>query len=760
MERQQTAPAAPSLRAKLTALLHALRHSDAARRIGHTFLSFLLSYARLTPDAAPFALAYSASLPLGDALFGFAGAFAGYLMQFGAHGLVYGAAVVICCTARSVLPRRGLGGHPAVMPACVAITLICVRLPFAVEGGIRQILLLLCEGVLGGVFCYLFACRDASTHRRAAARLLLVVALALAFYDARIGSLLSPSRIFALVAVMLLSKAGGAASGVVFGAAFDLSGGISPFFAVTYGIPAVLARFVPRDSRIACAATFLVTNVVAALCFLPDARALPSVYEGAIAAAVFGVLPERALAWAAGQIPPRPARAGSISPSAHPLGGDRLREVARAFSELARSVSTVEPAPLPTLPELFDAAADRVCRRCALIGECWGRDALTTHDAFNATGATLKARGRVEPQDFPPYFAARCVNLSHLCGAINDGWSEFLRARAMRRREEDSKKLLREQYHSMYEVLSGVAAREQDAESDAAFSARVRRVVRAYTPHAASSVYLDRGRMVVEVSTVGDEPPLPDLDAFTQSLSLSLGRSFAAPEEIRTAQGRAIRLRERERFAVNICSAVRKKHAAEVCGDSNLRFCTDDGRAIIMLSDGMGTGAHAGAAASNALALIERFARSGCSLTDSARAVVPALAARFADAGFVTLDLLEIDLFSGEAHLLKYGAAPSFAVRHGKVQRYCSVALPAGVADVLCEPPEPAILKLGDGDSLILLSDGVCDGTDCAPAEALCATRDLSPQALASALLELNGGRKNADDMSVLVVSISAISVA
>ena len=759
MERHQTAPATPPLRARLASFWRALRSSNAARRAGHALLSFLLSYARLTPDAAPFALAYAASLPLGDALFGFVGAFAGYLMQFGAQGLVYGAAVVICCTARSVFPRRGIGSLPAVMPACVGITLVCVRLPFATEGGIRQILLLVCEGLLGGIFCFLFSCREATAHRRAAARLLLAVALALSFYDAQIAAFLSPARIFALVAVMLLSRAGGSVAGVAFGAAFDLSGGISPFFSVTYGIPAFLTRFVPRDSRFACAATFLATNVVAALCFLPDARALPCVYEAAIAAAIFGVMPERVLVWAAAQIPPRPARAGALAPR-RPLGGDRLHEVARAFSELARSVASVEAAPLPTLPELYDNAADRVCRRCALISTCWGRDALTTHDAFNETGAALQSKGYVVPQDFPPYFASRCVNLAPLCGAINDGWSEFLRARAARRREEESKKLMHEQYHSMCEVLSGVAAREQNAESDAALAARVRRVVRAYTPHAASTVYLDRGRMVIEVSVAGEEPPLVDPDAFLQSLSLSLGRSFGTPEGIHTAQGQTIRLRERERFSVNICSAVRKKHADDACGDSSLRFCTDDGRAIIMLSDGMGTGAHAGAAASNALALIERFVRSGCSLTDSARAVVPALAARFASIGFVTLDLLEIDLFSGEAHLLKYGAAPSFAVRHGKVQRYCSVALPAGVSDVLGEPPEPAILRLGDGDTLVLLSDGVCDGTDCAPAEALCSTRDLSPQALASALLELNGSSKNSDDMSVLVVSISAVSIA
>ena len=446
---------------------------------------------------------------------------------------------------------------------------------------------------------------------------------------------------------------------------------------------------------------------------------------------------------------PRPSRAGP-----------QLHAVSRAISELARAVTALSvsrtQADGEDISRIYDRAADEVCRKCTLASLCWNREAVESYDALNNTSSRLRAQGSLSPEDFPPYFANRCINITKLCGAINEQYLSYLRRCAMQRRAEQNQRLMREGYDSLSGVLTGVAdAVELAPEYYPGLEGRVRNIVRAYSPGASAVVYSEAGRLHIEVSVRGDTPPLPDSDAFVQSLSLALDRSFCPPEEILSKTGRILRISERERLRASVCRAVRQKHGETVCGDSTMHFRTADGRAVILLSDGMGTGEAAERLSQTALSLVAQFIHSGCSVQESARAVLPVLAARFEECGFVTLDLLEINLFSGESKLLKYGAAPTFVVRGGAVRRVFSTALPAG-ADPALSAPDPAVFRLYEGDRIIMVSDGVCDGTDTEAVTQLCRDQALDPQELAGKILDSAADAKSGDDRSVLVITLSS----
>lgn len=446
---------------------------------------------------------------------------------------------------------------------------------------------------------------------------------------------------------------------------------------------------------------------------------------------------------------PRPSRAGP-----------QLHAVSRAISELARAITTLSAnrtqADSEDISRIYDRAADEVCRKCTLASLCWNREAIETYDALNNTAAGLRTQGSLSPEDFPPYFSNRCIHIDQLCGAINEQYLSFLRRRAIQRHAEQNQRLMREGYDSLSGVLTGVAdAVELAPEYYPGLEGRVRNIVHAYSPGAAVQVYSEAGRLHIEISVRGDTPPLPDTDAFIQSLSLALNRRFCPPEEILSKSGRILRISELESLRVSVCRAIRQRHGETVCGDSTMHFRTADGRAVILLSDGMGTGAEAEKLSQTALSLVAQFVRSGCSVQESARAVLPVLAARFEECGFVTLDLLEINLFSGEAKLLKYGAAPTFIVRGGAVRRVFSTALPAGT-DPALSSPDPTVFKLYEGDRIIMVSDGVCDGSDTQAIVQLCRDQSLDPQALAGQILSSADDAKAGDDRSVLVITLSA----
>ncbi len=140
-----------------------------------------------------------------------------------------------------------------------------------------------------------------------------------------------------------------------------------------------------------------------------------------------------------------------------------------------------------------------------------------------------------------------------------------------------------------------------------------------------------------------------------------------------------------------------------VCGDSLCHFVTDDKRLIVLLSDGMGSGARAGMASQRAVAMLRQLITAGAGISAAVQAVTPVLEAKFEAMGFVTLDLLQFDLKSGEALFIKYGASPSYVIRDGREQKLWRQSLPAGLGG------EGAMLKviLKAGDKVVMVSDGV-----------------------------------------------------
>lgn len=84
------------------------------------------------------------------------------------------------------------------------------------------------------------------------------------------------------------------------------------------------------------------------------------------------------------------------------------------------------------------------------------------------------------------------------------------------------------------------------------------------------------------------------------------------------------------------------------------------------------------------------------------------------DEVFTTVDLIEIDKLTGEATLVKAGAAPSYLLRGGDCTKLESRTLPAGIMPAV--KAEQIKLRLRRGDCLVMLSDGITQNRSYTPA--------------------------------------------
>ena len=124
-----------------------------------------------------------------------------------------------------------------------------------------------------------------------------------------------------------------------------------------------------------------------------------------------------------------------------------------------------------------------------------------------------------------------------------------------------------------------------------------------------------------------------------------------------------------------------------------------------------------------------------------------AMALRGAETGsFTTVDLCTCDPLTGDTVFYKYGAAPSYLKKGGSVRRVTGVSLPVGLRGNPAAP-DVTCVRLEEGGSLVMISDGVADpGRDEWLMDLLAGWEGEDPQALAGLVLAESVRREKLQD--------------
>ena len=205
-------------------------------------------------------------------------------------------------------------------------------------------------------------------------------------------------------------------------------------------------------------------------------------------------------------------------------------------------------------------------------------------------------------------------------------------------------------------------------------------------------------------------------------------------------------------WRIEVSSRSRGKERAN--GDKCLAFGGTECRYYVLLCDGMGTGLGAAQEGQSAGNLLRRMLTAGFPPEHALRSLNSLLALR-GHAGAVTVDLAQIDLDSGIAHIYKWGAAPSWVLTRSRAEKIGTATPPPGIsAGETRESVEK--LSLRRGETLILLSDGV-DGEEALRRSNL--APDAPPGELAAKILE-SGCERGEDDATAAVIRLRPTNLA
>ena len=217
---------------------------------------------------------------------------------------------------------------------------------------------------------------------------------------------------------------------------------------------------------------------------------------------------------------------------------------------------------------------------------------------------------------------------------------------------------------------------------------------------------------------------------------------------------------EEPRFHVLTGVAKAVKETESVSGDNYSFLEMKEGSLTAVLSDGMGSGEKACNDSEFVIEFIEKFLEAGFTRETAVQMINGSLIASGEAQNMSTLDICQVDLYTGVCEINKIGSAPSYIKRENLIEQISARNLPLGVfyemdMDVMRR-------RLVDGDYIIMLSDGVLDalsqgiGEEMLP-EMLGQIALKNPAEIANHILNFclhqSRGRIR-DDMTVLVIGI------
>lgn len=756
---------------RIWALLGVLAHFSAAA---------LLARGSLFGAGAPFAVSFTAaSSRAGGGYAAALGSFFGYLVLRGdGGGLKYAAAALLTVTCSQVFSTAKIRQGKWFMPAAAAGSIAATGLIFVITGtgSLYEILLYLCEiaVTLGTSYFYQLALEQRGEEKRMlqlGGTMVLLATMLVSLYDIKVWEMLSPSRIIAILLIMTVGYLGGyapgAAMGVAMGVTMDAAGGESTFFTCVYGFSGLLSGVFNRSGRTVFVCSYVIAGATASLLGVLNPLYLPGLYESFISSVLFVLIPESMLQRLKAIFVQETPKTADYVEKVRRTARHYANETAQAFFEMYTALSQgLQQARVHNdedVAAIFDRAADKVCAHCAIRNVCWEKEYISTLNALNDVSVPMMREGRAKAELFPRHFASRCVKFPDFLTAVNDALGALLARRQYKERIAENRGLIAQQYAGITGILRQVGGfMSEGPEFLPGKESQLLKYAEAFGQIAHVAAFKDRrGRLRLELSGDGISEILKQKEGFTAGLGALMGVKLTLPEQICDEMGSRIYLTEREPYSALVGVGVRQKRGQEVCGDSGNYFISDDGKACLLLSDGMGTGKEAGMDSYAAVKLIERFLRAGIGAEETLKTVGPALRLRTCGESFVTIDIGTVDLFTGDAETVKCGSAPTYVVAPAseggaRVRRILCTSMPAGLSGPENQQ-DVTRFRLTDGALLVLVTDGVTDGSagDDIWLTALLEEKwKLTPKELAAEIILAAAARGSTDDMTALVMRL------
>lgn len=292
----------------------------------------------------------------------------------------------------------------------------------------------------------------------------------------------------------------------------------------------------------------------------------------------------------------------------------------------------------------------------------------------------------------------RIINLSYKVSKSNFIWSKKVEAH-----QKNMEKQLNEVSKAIDNMVKNI---EKNIEVETTYErqkTQILELLKQKEIEIEDIVITKKGRFIVDVYQV-ETLGIEEIEQISEILTKVLKETIVLNTE--ASEGNKLTYLSDDKYEMAIGQSTATKSKSEVSGDSTISVRLNDGKYLVAISDGMGTGKQAKNSSTQALKMLESLLGTGFDRKRTLELINTSLMGQ-AKETFATLDIAIVDLYFGTIEFIKNGACPTYIKNKKKVQIIKANSLPAGMVDV----GELQIFDkdINTGDIMLMCSDGILD---------------------------------------------------
>ena len=165
-----------------------------------------------------------------------------------------------------------------------------------------------------------------------------------------------------------------------------------------------------------------------------------------------------------------------------------------------------------------------------------------------------------------------------------------------------------------------------------------------------------------------------------------------------------------DKFGLSVGSSKITKDGNKISGDSNLQVRLDDGKYLLAISDGMGSGKSAKKSSKFVINTLNNFLEKGFEEKDVLDLINSELNLNKNDEMYASVDMSILDLYTGNISMIKNGACNTYIKTKNFVKIFSSRQMPVGIIENVELYRDT--FDLSEGDIILMCSDGLLDASN------------------------------------------------
>lgn len=541
-------------------------------------------------------------------------------------------------------------------------------------------------------------------------------------------------NIFSVLIVMILGwKKGmliGTTSGVTIGITLGVISGSEPIMIAAYAISGLIAGILNRFGRIGVIIGFVLGNVV--LAYVSNGFSVELIHFEEILIASIGLLvfPKNLdieLEEFIGNnklFPIIPSRA--LNKSKEMV--ENLNNVSEAIQTMAKTYKNTEP-------KTFEENTEKNENKQIFISELLNnlepyKDNMLYEDVTNVDGDIINKifellidKQEITNQDLIKIFA-ECnsyivgfedeninkylnENISQIVRNINVAYKISKSNFIWKKKEEQSKTNMEKQLNEVSKAIKNMAVGlENDINDEDKFAEEKEEILEKIKSNGVDIQDISikkKNRFIIEIY-LNEFIENSKIEKISKILTKVLKERIVLNSE--ASVGKKLNFLSDDRYVMAIGKSVATKAGSEESGDSNLNVRLKDGKYLVALSDGMGSGKDAKESSMKVLRLLENLLLSGFDKEISLDLINTSLINQNKEV-FSTLDIAIVDLYMGTIEFIKSGACPTYIKNKKRVQIIKSNSLPTGIVEE--NNIQTFDKDIEHGDIMLMCTDGILD---------------------------------------------------